>query len=151
MLLHFHDEHTTPAAKFEHLMAERFIIAPERSSRACEEFLFSDGEVARLYHYVFGYVAEGNDPAVAVALFDALWAVLKKAWPPGTFLMWRRLPEVTTYNGQDPGWFDAGKKEPDPGAPDNWKTKVTIRIGSFMRPSVECVSEGSLLPTLKEK
>jgi hypothetical protein len=60
MLLHYHDEHTTPAAKFEGLMAERFTIAPERSSRAYEEFLFSDGEVARLHHYVFGYITEGR-------------------------------------------------------------------------------------------
>ncbi len=151
MILHHHDEHTTPADKFEHLMATRFTIAPERSSRAYEEFCFPDGEVARLHHYVFGYITEGREEDAGVVLFNALWDVLKKAWPPGTFLMWRRLPEVAVYNDKDPGWFDRGAECPEPSSPDNWKTKVTIRIGSFTKPSVEFVGEGCQLPVLKEK
>lgn len=143
-------EELMPAELFDRRMTENFTIAPERSFRAYEEFILPGGEIACTIHYTFGYVAAGKtSSSMEDALYYALWCQLQKAWPPGTFLIWRRYPEIEEFNDLDPGWFERGQKGPTPGAPDNWKTKITARIGSFVPPAMGHISAGCLFPTIE--
>lgn len=134
----------------ERKIAELYSVHPVMSNKAYEEFDMGDGSVNRLTHVVFGYVSHGrlSDLEIVEQLFLCVWGDVRRAWEPGEMVMWRRRPEVKEENDKDPGWFEAGKSGPDDNAPDNWRVKVTIRLGSFANPKVRGHSEGVPLPAL---
>lgn len=134
----------------ERKIAGLYSVNPVMSNKAYEEFMMDDGSINRIAHVVFGYASSGrlSDLAIVQQLFLCVWEDVRRAWEPGAMVMWRRRPEVKEENCKDSGWFDAGKSGPDDGAQDNWRVKVTIRIGSFGKPKVCGHIEGFPLPTL---
>jgi hypothetical protein len=122
----------SPLVTLERLLGARFSVCSDRSVKAFEEFTMPDGEVVRLLHYVFGHIAKGriDAPDMVSKLAEKMWDDLKRSWPPGTFLMWRRLPVLTEYEE----------------AEDDWRITLTLRIGSFVPPAMPVdIPDGGLL------
>lgn len=115
------DFHSAPTCALEYLISFRFSVSPIRSFKAYEEVTMPDGEIVRLTHYVFGYACycEKHDKATVAKLAKKLWEDIKLAWPPGTFLMWRKYPELSE----------------DVDSRGKLTTKITLRIGSFIPPT----------------
>jgi hypothetical protein len=101
------------SSRLVRLMAERFTIYPVHSMMAYEEFSMSDGDIVRLTHHIFE-LSVTRSYSAKEELINCMWGQLKLAYPPGTFLMWRRLPVF-----QD----------------DDHEVTLSLRIGSFVKPN----------------
>ncbi len=110
----------------ERRISSIYDVCPIESNKAYEEFGWGNGAKI-LRHHVFGYAAAGSltDIPLLHTMFLAIWGDVRRAWPEGSFVMWRRRPKATKEDGL---------------------IRVSIRLGSFEKPDVRTVLDGCPLP-----
>jgi hypothetical protein len=109
-----------PAADLVRLIEDRFTVAPDHSTKSFETFATLDGDELTLSHYTFViglFNRDVNHSERERTLAVDLWERLKRAWSPGTFLVWRLQPVVANHSRSD-----------------GEVTYMRLRIGAFVPP-----------------
>lgn len=119
----------------ERKIGEYYNVNPVTSYKAWEDFKDGAGGVHRLEHVIFGVSARASGKqdnlALISTLYSHLWGQVRRAWPEGSIVMWRRRPAVT----------------------EDKKLKLitgTIRLGSIspLLPGVQTYQDSMALPVL---